>query len=30
VVNVMQFKEVIGAADEKRVMENIKAHILGN
>jgi hypothetical protein len=29
VVNVMQFKEVIGvslSADEKRVMENTKAH----
>ena len=33
VVNAMQFKEMIGvslSADEKRVMENTKAHILGN
>ena len=33
VVNAMQFKEMIGvslSADEKRVMENAKGHILGN
>ena len=33
VVNAMQFKEMIGvslSAGEKRVMENTKAHILGN
>jgi uncharacterized protein YecE (DUF72 family) len=33
VVNAMQFKEMIGlslSADEKIVMENTKAHILGN
>jgi len=33
VFNAMQFKEMIGislSADEKRVMENTKAHILGN
>jgi uncharacterized protein YecE (DUF72 family) len=31
VVNAMQFKEMIGvSADEKRVMENTRAHILGN
>jgi uncharacterized protein YecE (DUF72 family) len=33
VVNAMQFKEMIGvslSADEKRVMENTKAHIVGN
>jgi uncharacterized protein YecE (DUF72 family) len=33
VVNAMQFKEMIGislSADEKRVMENTKAHVLGN
>ena len=33
VVNAMQFKEMIGvllSADEKRVTENTKAHILGN
>jgi uncharacterized protein YecE (DUF72 family) len=33
VVNAIQFKEMIGlslSADEKRVMENTKAHIVGN
>ena len=33
VVNSMQFKEMIGvslAADERKVLENTKAHILGN
>jgi hypothetical protein len=33
VVNATQFKEMIGVSlstDEKRVMENAKAHILGN
>jgi uncharacterized protein YecE (DUF72 family) len=33
VINAMQFKEMIGvslSADEKRVMENAKGHILGN
>jgi uncharacterized protein YecE (DUF72 family) len=33
VVNAMQFKEMIGvslAADERKVLENTKAHILGN
>ena len=33
VQNAMQFKEMIGvslSADEKRVMENAKGHILGN
>jgi hypothetical protein len=33
VVNAMQFKEMIGvslSADEKRIMENAKGHILGN
>jgi hypothetical protein len=33
VVNAMQFKEMIRislSADEKRVMENAKGHILGN
>jgi hypothetical protein len=33
VVNALQFKEMIGvslSADEKRVMENAKAHNLGN
>jgi len=32
-VNAMQFKDMIGislSADEKRVMENAKGHILGN
>ena len=32
VINAMQFKEMIGVslcADEKRVMENAKGHILG-
>ena len=33
VINAMQFKEMIGislSADEKRVMENAKEHILGS
>jgi uncharacterized protein YecE (DUF72 family) len=33
VINAMQFKEMIGislSADEKRVMENTNAQILGN